>query len=235
MGIGQAVAVALAGRGIKVGIADVEDCRETCSLIEATDGEALSVTADVSKGDQVEAFIEQTVRQFGGLDYAVNNAGILGTTTALTDYSEAYWDQINDINLKGIWHCMRYEIPHMLARGGGSIVNTSSAAGLIAAPLHGAYTASKHGVIGLTKSAALDYAKAGIRVNAVCPGPIDTPGSRTLVGASPELEDVVPTLCPMGRLGTAAEVAAAVVWLCSDEASFVTGTAVAVDGGVTAQ
>jgi NAD(P)-dependent dehydrogenase (short-subunit alcohol dehydrogenase family) len=235
MGIGQAAAVALARMGVKVGIADVEDCRETGSLVEGAGGEALCAKVDVSKGDQVEAFVEQIVERFGGLDYAVNNAGTLGTTTALTDYSEAYWDQINDINLKGIWLCMRYEIPHMLERGGGSIVNTSSAAGLIAAPLHGAYTASKHGVIGLSKSAALEYAKSGIRVNAVCPGPIDTRGSRALVGASPQLEDVVPTLCPMGRLGSPAEVASAIVWLCSDTASFVTGAAIAVDGGVTAQ
>jgi NAD(P)-dependent dehydrogenase (short-subunit alcohol dehydrogenase family) len=235
MGIGQAVAVALARAGVKVGIADVEDCQETGSLVEDAGGEALCVNVDVSKSDQVKAFIEQTTREFGGLDYAVNNAGILGTTIPLIDHSEEYWEQINNINLKGIWLCMKYEIPHMLEGGGGSIVNTSSAAGLIAAPFHGAYTASKHGVIGLTKSAALEYAKSGIRVNAVCPGPIDTPGSRALVGANPQLEDVVPTLCPMGRLGSPAEVAGAVVWLCSDTASFVTGTALAVDGGVTAQ
>jgi NAD(P)-dependent dehydrogenase (short-subunit alcohol dehydrogenase family) len=234
MGIGQAVAVALARAGVKVGIADVED-QETGSLVEDAGGEALCVNVDVSKSDQVKAFIEQTTREFGRLDYAVNNAGILGTTIPLTDHSEAYWEQINDINLKGIWLCMKYEIPHMLEGGGGSIVNTSSAAGLIAAPFHGAYTASKHGVIGLTKSAALEYAKSGIRVNAVCPGPIDTPGSRALVGANPQLEDVVPTLCPMGRLGSPAEVAGAVAWLCSDSASFVTGAAIAVDGGVTAQ
>jgi NAD(P)-dependent dehydrogenase (short-subunit alcohol dehydrogenase family) len=193
------------------------------------------VTADVSKAADVEAIVATAVKTWGRLDYAFNNAGVGESRVALADMTEEIWDRTMRINLKGVWLCMKYEIRRMLEQGGGAIVNTSSAVGLVGSRQQCAYVASKHGVIGLTKASALEYAKAGIRVNAVCPGAIRTPALDSFFSSSPHTEARVIAQHPVGRLGTAEEVAEAVLWLCSDAASFVTGQALAVDGGATAQ
>ena len=174
----------------------------------------------------------KTVETYGRLDCAYNNAGIAGRTARVADDSEQNWERILAINLKGVWLCLKYEIAHMLTQGGGAIFNTASDAGLIGLRRAGAYVASKHGVVGLTKTAALEYAKANIRVNAVCPGPIDTPMLRE---ASERVIDAMATAQPNGRLGQPREIAEAAVWLCSDAASFVTGHPMPVDGGYLAQ
>jgi NAD(P)-dependent dehydrogenase (short-subunit alcohol dehydrogenase family) len=179
----------------------------------------------------VEALVARAMDEFGRLDCAHNNAGILGGATATADCSEEEWDRIIAVNLKGVWLCMRAEIPHMLAQGGGAIVNTASTAGLVAMRGLPAYVASKHGVAGITKAAALDYAKTGIRINAVCPGFIDTP----LVQRAGATQAGADRYVPVGRIGAPEEVAEAVVWLCSDAASYVTGLCMAVDGAMTAQ
>jgi NAD(P)-dependent dehydrogenase (short-subunit alcohol dehydrogenase family) len=230
-GIGRASALAFAREQARVVVADISDegGEETVRLIEKAGGEATFVRADVSRADEVQALIDEVVRSRGRLDYAHNNAGVLGKMSSTADCPEEEWDRTIAINLKGVWLCMRSEIPQMLSQGGGAIVNTSSAAGLVAFQGLPAYVASKHGVAGLTKVAALDYARAGIRVNAVCPGFINTP----LVGdvASGDFG----RLLPIGRLGKPEEVAEAVVWLCSDAASYVTGHTMVVDGAMIAQ
>src|SRR5713101_5871674 len=232
-GIGRASALAFSREGAKVIVADVvvEGGEETVSMIKKTGGEALFVRADVSKATEVATLISTAVATYGRLDCAHNNAGIEGAAATTVECTEESWDHIITINLKGVWLCMKYEIPQMLKQGAGAIVNTSSGAGLIGLPRSGAYVASKHGVVGLTKTAALEYAKAGIRVNAVCPGVIDTP----MVQRIPELIEAFTAAEPIGRLGKPEEIAEAVVWLCSDAASFVTGHAMAVDGGYVAQ
>ena len=230
-GIGRASALAFAREGARVVVSDIidEGGEETVRLIEAAGGAASFVRADVSQAAEVQALVDEVVRSHGRLDYAHNNAGILGAMASSADCTEDDWDRTIAINLKGVWLCMRSEIPQMLTQGGGAIVNTSSAAGLVAFRGLSAYVASKHGVAGLTKAAALDYARAGIRVNAVCPGFIDTPLVEGI--ASGDLGRIL----PVGRLGTPEEVAEAVVWLCSDAASYVTGHTMLVDGGMTAQ
>jgi NAD(P)-dependent dehydrogenase (short-subunit alcohol dehydrogenase family) len=190
----------------------------------------------VSKAVEVEALMAQAVSTYGRLDCAHNNAGIEGVEARTADYPEDDWDRVIAINLKGVWLCMKYEIPQMQRQGGGAIVNTASLAGLVGALRMPAYVASKHGVAGLTKAAALEYAKAGIRVNAVCPGVIRTPMvERFFFSRHPRAESRLTAAEPIGRLGTPEEVAAAVVWLCSDAASFVTGHTMSVDGGMVAQ
>jgi len=236
-GIGRASALAFAREGAKIVVADVvvDGGEETVSLIKKTGGEASFIKADVAKAAEVEALINTAVATYGRLDCAHNNAGIAGRSATVADDTEENWDRILAINLKGVWLCMKYEIPQMLKQGSGAIVNTASDAGLIAVRRGGAYVASKHGVVGLTKTAALEYAKAGIRVNAVCPGPIDTPMLQRGASLRPQIIEKMAAAQPVGRLGQPQEIAEAVVWLCSDAASFVTGQAMPVDGGYMAQ
>jgi NAD(P)-dependent dehydrogenase (short-subunit alcohol dehydrogenase family) len=231
-GIGRASALAFSREGARVVVADVDAAggEETAALIKRAGGEALFVQTDVSRDAAVAALIERAVSAFGRLDYAHNNAGILGARAMTADCTEEEWDRVVATNLKGIWLCMRYEIPRLLEQGGGAIVNTASAAGLVGIWGYPAYTASKHGVVGLTKTAAIEYVKSGIRVNAVCPGFIATPMVRGMTA-----DDAAPqTVVPAGRLGRPEEVAEAVIWLCSDKASYVTGHMMAVDGALTA-
>ena len=204
-------------------------------LITEKGGEAIFVKTDVSQTVEVQALISKAVKTYGRLDCAHNNAGISGGGRALTaEYPEETWHQVIAVNLTGVWLCMKYEIPQMLHQGSGAIVNTASVAGLIGGRGLAAYVASKHGVVGLTKTAALEYAHQGIRVNCVCPGVIHTP--MTARGLDdPERRARIIASEPMGRVGTPAEIAEAVVWLCSDVASFVTGHTMTVDGGYVAQ
>lgn len=234
-GIGRATAIDFARKGAKVVIADWIENEETMDQIENLGGEVLFVKCDVSKSDDVKALIEKTMSTFGRLDFAFNNAGIEGTSAPTQDCTEENWDKTIGINLKGIWLCMKYEIPEMLKIGKGVIVNCSSVAGLIGFRGLPAYVASKHGVIGLTKTAALENAKLGIRVNVICPGVIQTPMIDRLTGKKKETIEQFTDLEPVGRFGLPEEIANAVLWLCSDEASFVTGIAMTVDGGFLAQ
>jgi NAD(P)-dependent dehydrogenase (short-subunit alcohol dehydrogenase family) len=236
-GIGRATALAFAREGAKVVVADVtvEGGEETVAQVKKAGGEAIFVKTDVSKAVEVEALVAKAVATYGRLDCAHNNAGIAGNAKTIVDDTEDNWDRILAINLKGVWLCMKYEIAHMLKQGGGAIVNTASGAGLIGVRRGGAYVASKHGVVGLTKTAALEYAKAGIRVNCVCPGPIDTPMLQGIGGSNQVVIERMVAAQPGGRLGKPAEIAEAAVWLCSDAASFVTGLPMPVDGGYTAQ
>jgi NAD(P)-dependent dehydrogenase (short-subunit alcohol dehydrogenase family) len=214
---------------------NAEGGQQTVHLITEQGGEAIFVHTDVTQPVAVEALISKTVETYGRLDCAHNNAGISGGGRALTaEYSETRWHQVIAVNLTGVWLCMKYEIPQMLSQGSGAIVNTASVAGLIGGRGLAAYVASKHGVVGLTKTAALEYAHQGIRVNCVCPGVIHTPmTARSL--SDPEQRARIITSEPMGRVGTPEEIAEAVVWLCSDAASFVTGHTMTVDGGFVAQ
>jgi len=233
-GIGRQACLVFAREGAQVVVCDVavEGGQETVGQIEQAGGRATFIRADVAQAAEVEALVAKTVETYGRLDCAYNNAGIAGRTARVADDSEQNWERILAINLKGVWLCLKYEIAHMLTQGGGAIVNTASDAGLIGLRRAGAYVASKHGVVGLTKTAALEYAKANIRVNAVCPGPIDTPMLRE---ASERVIDAMATAQPNGRLGQPREIAEAAVWLCSDAASFVTGHPMPVDGGYLAQ
>ena len=236
-GIGRATAQIFAREGAQVGVADVnaEGAEETVRLIQAAGGAGLFIRADVSQAADTEAMVRTVVETYGRLDCAFNNAGIEGEMQSTQDYSEAVWERVMGINLKGVWLSMKAEIQHMLGHGGGAIVNTASAAGLVAVPSLSAYVAAKHGVVGLTKTAALEYAKAGIRVNAVCPGGVDTPMVQRVFGSSQELAEAAIASEPVGRLAQPAEIGEAVAWLCSDAASFVTGHPMAVDGGMVAQ
>ena len=236
-GIGRAAALAFSREGAKVVTADVdvEGGMETVRTIQDAGGEAVFVRSDVSKAAEVEALISKAVETYGRLDCAYNNAGIEGTMGPTADCTEENWDRVIGTNLKGMWLCMKYEIPEMLTRGSGAIVNVSSIAGLVGIQGRVAYAASKHGVAGLTKAAALEYAQAGIRINAVCPGIIRTPMLERPLAQRPELEATLIAQVPVGRIGTPEEIAEAVVWLCSDAASFVTGHTMMVDGGYVAQ
>ena len=236
-GIGRATCLAMAREGAQVMVADivVEGGQETVSLVKNAGGEATFIRADVSQASEVEAMVKQTIETYGRLDCAFNNAGIEGPVCSTVEYTEEDFDRVVAIDLTGVWLCMKYEIPAMLQHGGGAIVNTASVAGLVGFQGISAYVASKHGVNGLTKTAALEYAKAGIRVNAVCPGVIETPMVKRAFEKSPGMEEGVAAVEPVGRLGQPQEVAEAVVWLCSDAASFVTGLPMAVDGGLVAQ
>lgn len=238
-GIGKATALAFAKEGARVVIADmaVAGAEETVETIKGGGGEALFVRTDVSEAADVQDMVHKTIQAYGRLDCAFNNAGISGSLfTPTADYAEETWDKVIGINLKGVWLCMKYEIGRMLKQGSGAIVNTSSGAGLVGSRFAGsAYCASKHGILGLTKTAALEYARNGIRVNAVCPGTIRTPMGDDLLKDDPKREAQVADLLPIGRLGTPEEVAGVVIWLCSEAASFVTGHAIAVDGGYVAQ
>ena len=238
-GIGRATALTFAREGAKLIVADMneEGGQQTVHMITENSGEATFVQVDVTSTSQIEAMISKTVETYGRLDCSFNNAGTEGTTMVSTvDYKEEDWNRVLSINLTGVWLCMKYEITQMLKQGGGAIVNTASVAGLVGSRGAGsAYAASKHGVVGLTKTAALEYAKQGIRVNCICPGVIRTPMMERMLTRTPELEQQYIAAEPIGRLGLPEEVAESVVWLCSDAASFVTGHTMTVDGGMVAQ
>lgn len=236
-GIGRASAVAFVREGARVVAADVDakGGRQTLRMIKENGGESIFVTADVSKAREVEALVSKATQTYGRLDCAFNNAGVFGSKAPTADCTEEDWDRVISINLKGVWLCMKYEIPAMLRSGGGAIVNTSSIGGVVGTPNAPAYEASKHGVIGLTRSAALEYGRAGIRINAVCPGHTITPMTDSIFAGRPEVKEARIAQSPLGRWASPEEIAEAVVWLCSDSASFVTGHAMLVDGGYTAQ
>ncbi len=232
-GIGRAAALALAAEGARVVVSDIviEAGEETVSLIRAAGGDATFVRADVSDEPDVVALVQAALDTYGRLDCAVNNAGIEGTLSPVGDCTLADWQRVIDINLTGVFLCLREEINAMLSRGSGSIVNIASVYGLRASSGSPAYTASKHAVVGLTKSAAGAYAAQGVRINAICPGFIQTAMVERVLELAPDAEEGIVARHPIGRLGTPEEVAAAVLWLCSDVASFVTGHTLAVDGG----
>ncbi len=236
-GIGRATALAFARQGASVVVADIDVSGggETVRMIEQEGGEGLFVEADVSQAQDVKEMVERTIDAYGRLDFAFNNAGIEGERAPTADTNEENWDRVMDINLKGVWLCMKYEIPRMLEGGGGAIVNTSSVAGRVGFAQIPAYTASKHGIIGLTKAAALEYATENLRVNAVCPGVIDTAMIERYIGGDEELREQLVSSQPIGRLGQPQEVADVVVCLCSEGTSFVTGVAMPADGGYIAQ
>jgi NAD(P)-dependent dehydrogenase (short-subunit alcohol dehydrogenase family) len=233
-GIGRAAAQAFAAEGAKVVVSDVDETTgaETVAAIKQAGGEARFIPCDVTDAAQARAAIEATVSAYGQLDCAFNNAGVLGQRLHVHEYPEQEFERIVRIHLFGVFYCLKYEIIQMQRQGGGAIVNTSSVAGLLGSPLACAYAAAKHGIAGLSKSAAVDNALANIRVNAICPGIIDTPLTRT---GFENLEERSAIAHPIGRLGQPHEVAAAVLWLCSDAASFITGIAMPVDGGWTAK
>jgi len=239
-GIGRATALAFAREGANVVVSDVaaQGGEETVRLIKQAGGEATFVTCDVSQAEEVKALVTKAVDTYGRLDYDINIAGIEGTPAPTADYPADVWSKVIGINLTGPYLCMKYAIPQMLTQGAGVIVNMASILGVVGFATAGAYAAAKHGLVGLTKVAALEYATQGIRVNAVCPGFIETPMvmERGLAaGSHPEVYQQIAALHPMKRLGKPEEIAAGVVWLCSEAASFVTGQTLIVDGGYTAQ
>jgi NAD(P)-dependent dehydrogenase (short-subunit alcohol dehydrogenase family) len=236
-GMGLATAKAFAEAGASVVLADVneEALRTETEQLTSVGHEAIAITCDVSDEEQVTAMVDHAVRRFGRLDVAFNNAGIQVPPTDAADELSENFDRVNSVNLRGVWACMKHELRQMRVQGSGAIVNNSSLGGLVGMPTRAAYHASKHGVIGLTKSAALEYASRGIRINAVCPGTIDTPMvSDMLKTQAGALKEIMRNQ-PIGRMGRADEIAAAVLWLCSPGASFVIGAALPVDGGFTAQ
>ena len=236
-GIGRAASLAFAREGARVVVSDVDvpGGEETVARIRVGGGEAVFIRADVSVGSEVESLVDQTVDAYGRLDCAHNNAAIEGQPALLHEYPEDVWDRVMNVNLKGLWLCMKFEIVSMLELGGGAIVNTASTAGMAGSRGRlGAYLVSKHGVICLTRTAAREYASQAIRVNAVCPGAIETPMAERLLRDDLAARESLARAHPLGRFGTPEEVAEAVVWLCSDAASFITGHALPVDGGYLA-
>ncbi|MBE0494456.1 MAG: SDR family oxidoreductase [Thiomicrospira sp.] len=236
-GIGFATAQAFAKQGAKVVIADVqtEKGEQAVAAIKQAGGEASFVKTDVSDPRQVESLVAQTIATYQRLDFAINNAGIDGDRAPTADCTEENWDRVIDINLKGVWLCMKNQIPQMLKQGRGCIVNIASIAGVVGFQNMPAYCASKGGVIQLTKTAALEYAKQGVRINAVCPGVIKTPMVAGLFEKDPKMEEVLNAGTPIGRLGSPEEIASAILWLCSEHAGFMIGQPVIMDGGFTAQ
>jgi NAD(P)-dependent dehydrogenase (short-subunit alcohol dehydrogenase family) len=235
-GIGRDTAVLFAKAGVKVVVAGRREAEgnETIDLVRAGGGDGLFVKTDVSLAADVQALVRKTVEKFGRLDIAFNNAGTEGSVIPIAEQSEEDWDRTIGINLKGTWLCLKYEIQQMLKQGsGGAIVNMASVAGLIGSAGFATYCASKHGVMGLTKSAALETARNGIRINVVCPAVIETPMGERVFGG-PGIRDYAIGLHPIGRFGTPMEVAEAVVWMCSDRASFMTGQSLVLDGGFLA-
>jgi NAD(P)-dependent dehydrogenase (short-subunit alcohol dehydrogenase family) len=233
-GIGRAAAIALAKQGVKIAIAArrAKEGEETVRLVKEAGSEGIFVKTDVANENDVRSLVEKTVKQYNRLDYAFNNAGIEEMTTPLVDQTSEVFDQIMNVNVKGIWLSMKYEIPEMIRTGGGAIVNTSSGAGVIGYPQQPIYIASKHAVLGLTKSAALEYAKSGIRINAIAPGVTET---EMVERVDKQLIEHLKSITPIGRIGDPQEIANAVVWLLSDKASFVLGHTLLVDGGVVSR
>jgi NAD(P)-dependent dehydrogenase (short-subunit alcohol dehydrogenase family) len=235
-GIGRATAIEFAKHGAKVVVSGrrEKEGHDVIAEIKALGGEAIFVKTDVSKASDVKAMIEQTLETFGRLDYAFNNAGIEQALTPLPEQTEETYDQIMNINVKGVWLSLKHEVPAMLKAGGGAIVNNSSIAGLVGFAMAPVYVASKHAVNGLTKSVALEYAKQNVRINAVAPGPIETRMYLDFA-KTPEVRQMLESAVPSGRVGQPEDIASTVIWLCSDSASFVTGQIFPVDGGYTAQ
>jgi NAD(P)-dependent dehydrogenase (short-subunit alcohol dehydrogenase family) len=236
-GIGRATAMAFAAKGANVIVGDrnTDGGDETVAMIRAAGGEAHLALADVSVAADVEAMVAHAVETYGRIDFAFNNAGIEGDPGSLAEGDEAHWDRVIDVNLKGTWLCMRAEIKQMLAQGSGVIVNCASIAGLVGFVGSAPYVASKHGVIGLTKTAALEVAANGIRVNAICPGVIHTAMVERALGDSPEAVAAANGMQPVGRMGKPEEIASAVIWLCTEGAAFTIGEALVVDGGYVAR
>jgi NAD(P)-dependent dehydrogenase (short-subunit alcohol dehydrogenase family) len=236
-GIGRSSALIFAREGASVVAADLvlETAEEAAELIRSSGGAAIAVRCDVRRDEDVRALVATAVEAFGGLDVAHNNAGMTHTQMLAADILEEEFDRSIAINLKGVWLCMKHEIPHMLERGGGAIVNAGSTAAVVGLPKFAAYTATKHGVVGLTKAAALDYAPHGIRVNVVSPGATRTPMMLKAMAENPEREAFIRSGIPFGRMAEPEEVAETAVWLCSDRASFITGQVLQVDGGIVAK
>jgi NAD(P)-dependent dehydrogenase (short-subunit alcohol dehydrogenase family) len=236
-GIGQATALTMAREGASVVIADRDEAAGTATLemITGQGGRGLTIIVDTSQARGVETLVRRAVDCFGRLDCAVNNAAVRGPVVLTAEHTEENWDRIVSTNLKGVWLCMKFEICQMLRQGGGAIVNIASNFGLVGSPGRSAYSASKHGVIGLTKAAALEYARRNIRVNAVCPGPTRTPFLESMLRERPEVLPALEAAQPIGRVAQSSEIAEAVVWLCSERASFVNGASLPVDGGFVAQ
>lgn len=233
-GIGRSTAIAFANEGAKVVVSDInqKEGLETTNIISKNNGQSIFVKCDVSNEEDVKNMVNQTLKFFGKLDYAYNNAGVEGINASISDDTSINWDKIININLKGVWLCMKYEIPAMIKNGKGAIVNCSSIAGLVGIPSFGAYVASKHGVIGLTETACLEFGKNNIRINAICPGAIKTP----MLDRSPQnIVEGIKNSDPMGRIGRPEEVADAVLWLCSEKSSYINGQSLAIDGGWVVQ
>jgi NAD(P)-dependent dehydrogenase (short-subunit alcohol dehydrogenase family) len=236
-GIGRATAVALAKQGVKIATAArrTEEGEETVRLVKEAGSDGVFVKTDVAKEDDVRSLVDNTVKTYGRLDYAFNNAGIEETMTALVDQTSEIFDQIINVNVKGVWLCMKYEIPEMIRTGGGAIVNTSSGAGVIGIPQQSIYSASKHAVLGMTKSAALEYAKSGIRINAIASSLVETEMVERVSENNKQLIETFKPMIPIGRIGDPEEIANAVVWLLSDKASYVLGHTLLVDGGMVSR
>lgn len=236
-GLGRVSAIALAKEGAKVVVSDVSvgEGEATVQMITQAGGQAIFTKTDVTKSSEVEAMVAETIKTFGRLDFALNNAGVDGVRARTADYPEDLWHQVININLTGVFLCLKQELPVMVKQGSGVIVNMSSVAGVTGFPGHAAYTASKHGVIGLTKTAAIDYAKLGIRVNAICPAYTRTPMVTRMLEQTPDLEAKLISRVPLRRLGTAEEIAQAVIYLFSGAAAFITGHSLVMDGGIIAE
>lgn len=236
-GIGRAAALLFAAEGARVVVGDVDEkeARNTVASIGDAGGDAVFFRVDVSDESQVRSLVEHAVERFGRLDYAVNNAGVAGPTAALHQVDLADWSRTLAINLGGVFLCMKHEIVQMQRQGSGAIVNTASGAGIVATPGMAPYCASKHGILGLTKTAAVENAALGIRVNAICPGATDTPMMQATMAIDPSVKKMILKSMPGGRMGDPAEIAEAALWLCSDRASFVSGEAMLVDGGTVAR
>ncbi|GAB4515610.1 MAG: SDR family oxidoreductase [Anaerolineae bacterium] len=236
-GIGRACALALSEGGAQIVVSDINTAggEETVNLIRAAGGDTIFIETNVIDAAQVQRMVEFTVDTYGQLDIAVNNAGVGGSMLLTDQLDEPTWEQVINVNLKGVWLCMKYEIPAMLTQKGGAIINVSSLAGLVGFPYNAVYSASKHGVIGLTKSAALEYARRGLRVNAICPGFTETPMVTEMIDLAPSMSERTRQSSPMRRLGTVEEIASAVVFLAGSSASFVNGVALPLDGGAVAQ
>jgi NAD(P)-dependent dehydrogenase (short-subunit alcohol dehydrogenase family) len=236
-GIGREAAVAFAEHGASVMVSDQMTAggEETVQIIGKAGGKSIFVQADVTQPAHVKALLQEVERAYGRLDFALNNAGVDGVRANTADYPEQTWIDVINVNLTGVFLCMKYEIPLLLRQPGGVIVNLSSVAGVTGFPGHAAYTASKHGVIGLTKTAALEYAKRGLRINAICPAYTRTPMVERIMREKPDLQTKLQSRIPIGRLGTPQEIAAAAIYLCSDSGSFITGHSFIMDGGIMAE